>query len=119
MVANTVLRGDLGNITAERASTLRPRKPLRPLTLNCNATMAVLSWTGAAANGGSAASTQKLASLTWSDESVDVETCGRSYWSFLQRTRAIDHKQLGNVSAFQVDDGVEEEVRGFLWSGEG
>lgn len=84
--------------------------------LKHNATMAVLSWTGAAANGGSAASTQKLASLTWNDETMDVETCGRSYWSFLQRTRAIDNKQLGNVSAFQVDDGVEEEVRAYVVS---
>lgn len=94
-----------------RAFALSPKEPLRSLVFKHNATMAVLSWTGAAANGGSAASTQKLASLTWNDETVDVETCGRSYWSFLQRARAIDNKQLGNVSAFQVDDGVEEEVR--------
>lgn len=71
--------------------------------------MAVLS---SAANGGSVATTQKLASLTWNEETtVEVETCGRSYWSFLQRARAIDNKQLGNVSAFVVDEGVEEEVR--------
>lgn len=82
--------------------------------------MAVLS---SAANGGSAtlAATQKLASLTWKEETVEVETCGRSYWSFLQRARAIDNKQLGNVSAFTVDVSVEEEVsrrvRGSLASG--
>lgn len=70
--------------------------------------MAVLS---SASNGGSAtATTQKLASLSWKEETVDVETCGRSYWSFLQRTRAIDNKQLGNVSAFTADVSVEEEV---------
>lgn len=60
-------------------------------------------------NGGSVA-TQKIASLTWEEETVQVETCGRSYWSFLQRARAIDNKQLGNVSAFVVDEGVDEEV---------
>lgn len=67
-------------------------------------TMAVLS---SAADGGTA---QKVASLTWSEETIEVETCGRSYWSFLQRARAIDNKQLGNVSAFTVDDEVDEEV---------
>lgn len=72
--------------------------------------MAVLS---SAANGGTA---QKVASLKWSDETIEVETCGRSYWSFLQRARAIDNKQLGNVSAFAVDVEVDEEVR---WLGEG
>lgn len=66
--------------------------------------MAVLS---SAANGGSV---QKVASLTWSEETIDVETCGRSYWSFLQRARAIDNKQLGNVSAFAVDVEIDEEV---------
>ncbi|CAB1113452.1 unnamed protein product [Ectocarpus sp. CCAP 1310/34] len=65
--------------------------------------MAVLS---SAADGGTA---QKVASLTWSEETIEVETCGRSYWSFLQRARAIDNKQLGNVSAFTVDDEVDEE----------
>ena len=65
--------------------------------------MAVLS---SAANGGTA-TTQKLASLSWKEETVKVETCGRSYWSFLQRARAIDNKQLGNVSAFTVDVSVE------------
>lgn len=77
--------------------------------------MAVLP---SAANGGSAtATTQKLASLLWKEETVEVETCGRSYWSFLQRARAIDNKQLGNVSAFTVDVSVEEEVGGCvaLW----
>lgn len=70
--------------------------------------MAVLS---SAANGGSVASTQKLGCLTWGEETtVEVETCGRAYWSFLQRARAIDNKQLGNVSAFLVADDVEEEV---------
>lgn len=72
--------------------------------------MAVLS---SAANGGSAtATTQKLASLTWREETVEVETCGRSYWSFLQRSRAIDNKHLGNVSAFTVDVSEDEEVGG-------
>lgn len=72
--------------------------------------MAVLP---SAANGGSAtATTQKLASLLWKEETVEVETCGRSYWSFLQRARAIDNKQLGNVSAFTVDVSVEEEEVG-------
>lgn len=66
--------------------------------------MAVLS---SAANGGSA---QKVASLKWSEETIEVETCGRSYWSFLQRARAIDNKQLGNVSAFAVNVAVDEEV---------
>ncbi|CAN0055561.1 unnamed protein product [Ectocarpus sp. 12 AP-2014] len=66
--------------------------------------MAVLS---SAADGGTA---QKVASLTWSEETIEVETCGRTYWSFLQRARAIDNKQLGNVSAFTVDDEVDEEV---------
>ncbi|CAM9889031.1 unnamed protein product [Ectocarpus sp. 6 AP-2014] len=65
--------------------------------------MAVLS---SAADGGTA---QKVASLTWSEETMEVETCGRSYWSFLQRARAIDNKQLGNVSAFTVEDEVDEE----------
>lgn len=74
-----------------------------------NAIMAVLS---SAANGGSvSATTQKVSSLNWREETVEVETCGRSYWSFLQRARAIDNKQLSNVSAFSADDGVEEEVR--------
>lgn len=57
------------------------------------------------------ASTQKLAPLTWNVESFEVECHGRSYWSYLQRERAIDNKQLGNVSAFRVNDGPEEEVR--------
>lgn len=70
--------------------------------------MAVLS---SAANGGSV---QKVASLKWSEETIEVETCGRSYWSFLQRTRAIDNKQLGNVSAFAVDVEVDEEVGGSM-----
>ncbi|CAM9565388.1 unnamed protein product [Ectocarpus sp. 12 AP-2014] len=65
--------------------------------------MAVLS---SAADGGTA---QKVASLTWSEETIEVETCGRTYWSFLQRARAIDNKQLVNVSAFTVDDEVDEE----------
>ncbi|CAM9187553.1 unnamed protein product [Scytosiphon promiscuus] len=68
--------------------------------------MAVLS---SAADGGTA---QKVASLTWSEETIEVETCGRSYWSFLQRARAIDNKQLGNVSAFAVNEEVEEEEVG-------
>ncbi|CAN0244333.1 unnamed protein product, partial [Pylaiella littoralis] len=68
--------------------------------------MAVLS---SAAIGGSV---QKVASLTWSEETIDVETCGRSYWSFLQRARAIDNKQLGNVSAFAVDVEIDEEQVG-------
>lgn len=62
----------------------------------------------------STAATQKVASLTWyanEEGTVEVETCGRSYWGFLQRARAIDNKQLGNVSAFRVDAGPEEEVR--------
>lgn len=67
--------------------------------------MAVLS---SAADGGTA---EKVASLSWSEETIEVETCGRSYWSFLQRARAIDNKTLGNVSAFTVDDEVDEEVR--------
>lgn len=67
-------------------------------------TMAVLS---SAADGGTA---EKVASLSWSEEMIEVETCGRSYWSFLQRARAIDNKTLGNVSAFTVDDEVDEEV---------
>lgn len=71
--------------------------------------MAVLS---SAVNGASSAGTLKVASLTWTEETVEVETCGRSYWTFLQRARAIDNKQLGNVSAFLVDDTVEEEVSG-------
>ena len=66
--------------------------------------MAVLS---SAADGGAA---EKVASLTWCEETVEVETCGRSYWSFLQRARAIDNKQLANVSAFSVAAEVEEEV---------
>lgn len=49
--------------------------------------------------------------MSWSEETIEVETCGRSYWSFLQRARAIDNKTLGNVSAFTVDDEVDEEVR--------
>ncbi len=66
--------------------------------------MAVLS---SAADGGAA---EKVASLTWREETVEVETCGRSYWSFLQRARAIDNKQLANVSAFAVAAEVDEEV---------
>eukprot|EP00903_Cladosiphon_okamuranus_P019993 g18368.t1 len=68
--------------------------------------MAVLS---SAADGGTA---EKVASLSWSEETIEVETCGRSYWSFLQRARAIDNKTLGNVSAFTVDDQVDEEEVG-------
>lgn len=71
--------------------------------------MAVLSWSGSGASA--TAATQKLASLTWNEETVEVESCGRSYWLFLQRARAIDNKQIGNVSAFRVDTGPEEEVR--------
>lgn len=74
----------------------------RPQHIN---TMAVLS---SAADGGAA---EKVASLSWSEEPIEVETCGRSYWSFLRRARAIDNKTLGNVSAFTVDDEVDEEVR--------
>lgn len=65
-------------------------------------------------------STQKVACLTWhtddKESTVQVESCGRSYWSFLQRARAIDSKQLGNVSALRVDSGPEEEVRPTLRS---
>eukprot|EP00752_Nemacystus_decipiens_P004036 g3695.t1 len=68
--------------------------------------MAVLS---SAADGGTG---EKVACLSWSEETLEVETCGRSYWSFLQRTRAIDNKALGNVSAFTVDDEVAEEEVG-------
>ncbi|CAM9284857.1 unnamed protein product, partial [Sphacelaria rigidula] len=61
-------------------------------------------------------STQKVACLTWhtddKESTVQVESCGRSYWSFLQRARAIDSKQLGNVSALRVDSGPEEEEVG-------
>lgn len=60
-----------------------------------------------------AAGTQQVASLTWHAEdegTVEAEICGRSYWCYLQRARAIDSKQLGNVSAFRVDAGSEEEV---------
>lgn len=75
--------------------------PSRPQHIHI---MAVLS---SAADGGTA---EKVASLSWSEETIEVETCGRSYWSFLQRARAIDNKTLGNVSAFTVDDEVDEEV---------
>lgn len=85
-------------------SLSRLRVPTAPAQLHVR-TMAVLS---SAADGGTA---QKVASLTWSEETIEVETCGRSYWSFLQRARAIDNKQLGNVSAFAVNEEVEEEVR--------
>lgn len=87
-----------------KGTYLIPRCSIRTSTH----TMAVLS---SAANGGSA---QKVASLKWSEETIEVETCGRSYWSFLQRTRAIDNKQLGNVSAFAVDVEVDEEVGGSM-----
>lgn len=70
--------------------------------------MAVLA---SAANGGPVGSTEKVACLTWTEPTrVEVETCGRSYWSFLQRSRAIDGRQLVNVSALKVDVGVEEEA---------
>lgn len=64
-----------------------------------------------AANGGPVGSTEMVACLTWIEPTaVEVETCGRSYWSFLQRLRAIDARQLVNVSALKVDVGVEEEA---------
>lgn len=88
-----------------RRLSVPPSPPNLPAKLHVHK-MAVLS---SAADGGTA---QKVASLTWSEETIEVETCGRSYWSFLQRARAIDNKQLGNVSAFTVNEEVEEEVRG-------
>ena len=69
--------------------------------------MAVLA---SATNGGPVGS-KRVASLTWGEPTtVEVETCGRSFWSFLQRSRAIDNKQLANVSAFQANAETEEEA---------
>lgn len=59
---------------------------------------------------GTTPTTQKLAPLTWREETINAECCGRSFWQILQLTRAIDNKHIGSVSAFRPDAGPAEEV---------